>query len=377
MSTKALSEASVPTGSGRTIAVGKEKARPGLDRPRLPRAFHQIGMLSTALYLLHALAFFLVPAYLATLVVQLDEPLALRLALLVVLGVIGGHGMHLLTFVGHEGLHTNLHRNKYISAALALLWSSPVPFFFIVGYSVTHWKHHRFAGQGPDPDAVIFSKYKNFFSRFFLGRSKGVRIYTKNAVRLALGRQWPEGTKLPFSAREMCWMARFNIALGLCALAVYAVIWIRSPLLGLAVMAVPYFSLYVLTCMRAYMEHAGTTPGQFRDSRSYTSPIYTALFFGGNYHLEHHLYPAVPSYRLPALHRHLASLGVFETHGSAIEPSFFGAPRYTTSRFQYPCVDEQNVTDDFIETIAEGRLDRSAASVAPDGAVAVAVGRER
>jgi hypothetical protein len=31
-----------------------------------------------------------------------------------------------------------------------------------------------------------------------------------------------------------------------------------------------------------------------------------------NYHLEHHLYPAVPHYHLPALHRALQSRGVLE-----------------------------------------------------------------
>ena len=31
-----------------------------------------------------------------------------------------------------------------------------------------------------------------------------------------------------------------------------------------------------------------------------------------NHHLEHHLYPAVPHYRLPALHRLLAEKGALE-----------------------------------------------------------------
>ena len=31
-----------------------------------------------------------------------------------------------------------------------------------------------------------------------------------------------------------------------------------------------------------------------------------------NYHLEHHLYPAVPHYRLPALHRALVAKGALE-----------------------------------------------------------------
>lgn len=345
------------------------------SRLKLPERFHRINPFATALYLAHALAFFLVPAILAFTIVDVPASTPVRVGLALLLGLIGGHGMHLLTFAGHEGMHTNLHRNKYVSAALALLWSSLVPFFFIVGYSVTHWKHHRFAGQNIDPDAEIFSRYTNFVSRFFLGRSKGVRIYTKNAVRLALGQHWPENTKLPFSEREMRWLARINLVLGLCALTVYALIWHRSLWLGFTVMLVPYLALYVLTCLRAYMEHAGTVPGRYRDSRSYTSPIYTALFFGGNFHLEHHLYPAVPSYRLPELHGYLASLGALETAGAPVERSFLGALRYTTARFQYPCVDLQSATDDFIERIADGRLDREAVSAgnrAGDAKVAVA-----
>ena len=31
-----------------------------------------------------------------------------------------------------------------------------------------------------------------------------------------------------------------------------------------------------------------------------------------NYHVEHHLFPAVPHYRLPELHRELAERGILE-----------------------------------------------------------------
>jgi beta-carotene hydroxylase len=328
-------------------------------RPRLPPEFHRINPAGVGLYLAHALGFFALPVFLANVAVHLQAPLALRLPLSIALGIIAGHGLHLLTFVGHEGLHTNLHRNKYVSAAFALIFCAPVPFFFIVGYSVTHWKHHRFAGQKSDPDAQIFSNYRNFFSRFFLGRSKGVRIYVKNAALLAFGLKMPEGTKLPFSEKELRWLARFNIALGLGALAVYARLIGKDPLLGAMVVGIPYLSLYVFTCLRAYVEHSGTAPGQFLDARSYTSPFYTALFYGGNFHLEHHLYPAVPSYRLPALHSYLASLGAFEKTGANVETSVFGAFKYTTSKFQYPFTkDKKDLDDAFLESLAEGRIDR-------------------
>ncbi len=329
-------------------------------RLKLPEKFHRISSFGTVLVLAHALAFFLVPAMVAFTIVDLPMSTPVRLGMAVVLGIIGGHGMHLLTFVGHEGMHMNLHRNKYLSAALAVLFTSLVPFFFIVGFSMTHWKHHRFTGQNIDPDVQIYSQYRNFVSRFFLARSGTVRIYLKNAARMALGLPWPENTKLPFTQREMRWITRINIALGLCAVTVYAFIWHRSLWLGFTVMLAPYFGLYVFSAMRAYIEHTGTVPGRYRDSRSFTSPIYTALFFGNNFHLEHHLYPAVPCYRLPALHAYLASQGLHEATGAQVERSFFGALLYTTGRFQYPCVDLPSASDDFLERIADGRFDRDA-----------------
>ena len=266
-------------------------------RIRLPEKFHRISPFATALYLAHALAFFLVPGMVASAIADVPASTPVRVGLALALGIIIGHGMHLLTFVGHEGMHTNLHRNKYVSAALALLWSSPVPFFFIVGYSVTHWKHHRFTDQDIDPDDQVYSRHTNFVSRIFLARSQLVRIYMRDVVRLALGLHLPGNTKLPFSLREMRWMARINIVLWLCALTVYVLILRRSLWLGFTVTLVPYFALYVFSSMRAYIEHTGTVPGRYSDSRSYTSPIYTALFFGSNFHLAHHLYPAVPTAR--------------------------------------------------------------------------------
>jgi beta-carotene hydroxylase len=336
------------------------KSDAAFSRLRLPEKFHRISPFATALYLAHALAFFLAPAMVGFAIVDLPMSTPVRVGSAIVLGLIGGHGMHLLTFVGHEGMHTNLHRNKYISAALAVLFSSLVPFFFIVGFSMTHWKHHRFTDQNIDPDAQVYSQYRNFVSRFFLARSGTVRIYTKNAVRMALGLPWPENTKLPFSQREMRWITRINIALGLCAVTVYAFIWHRSLWLGFTVMLIPYFGLYVFSAMRAYIEHTGTAPGRYRDSRSYTSPIHTALFFGSNFHLEHHLYPAVPCYRLPAVHGYLASRGLLEATGAQVERSFFGVLRYATGRFPYPHVERQPAADDFLERIADGRFDREA-----------------
>uniref|UniRef100_UPI0036D40D7E hypothetical protein n=1 Tax=Sphingobacterium spiritivorum TaxID=258 RepID=UPI0036D40D7E len=80
---------------------------------------------------------------------------------------------------------------------------------------------------------------------------------------------------------------------------------------------------------------------------------------------------------MPALHAYLASQGLLEAAGAPVEPSFLGALRYTTGRFQYPCVNLQSATDEFLERMAEGRLDREAAAVdTRDGDALVAVMRK-
>ena len=115
-------------------------------------------------------------------------------------------------------------------------------------------------------------------------------------------------------------MAAFQIALPLaCAafggwrgLAQYAVLWVL-PMLTV---------LQPILRLRAICEHGAvsdfssplTAARSNRSGGSVANLIGRALLFPHhvNYHLEHHLYPAVPHYRLPRLHRLLADKGAFE-----------------------------------------------------------------
>jgi len=146
-----------------TITInGSLKEQATIKRLRLPEQFHRISLIGTILLLAHALAFFLIPAIVAFALVDLPMSMPMPIILAVVLGFVSGHGMHLLTFIGHEGIHTNLHRNKYVSVALAVIFTSMVPFFFIIGFGMTHWKHHRFTNQDIDPDAFLLRALKAY-----------------------------------------------------------------------------------------------------------------------------------------------------------------------------------------------------------------------
>lgn len=49
------------------------------------------------------------------------------------------------------------------------------------------------------------------------------------------------------------------------------------------------------------------------------------LFFGSNYHLEHHAYPGVPCYRLPKVHRILKEYGIYDNTNAHFSRGVFDA----------------------------------------------------
>jgi fatty acid desaturase len=53
-------------------------------------------------------------------------------------------------------------------------------------------------------------------------------------------------------------------------------------------------------------------------------PVIRFFYAGMNYHVEHHLFPTVPFYNLPVLHKRLIELGVLVN----FEPSFWSGFRY-------------------------------------------------
>jgi hypothetical protein len=58
-----------------------------------------------------------------------------------------------------------------------------------------------------------------------------------------------------------------------------------------------------------------------------------STLFCANYHLEHHLYPGVPCYRLYKIHKLLKDRGIYEQVNAHIEPSFFGSYRQVATEY--------------------------------------------
>lgn len=205
--------------------------------------------------------------------------------------------LNALYLLSHEGHHHLLFRrgaaNHGVNIALCLpLLHSPT------AYRVLHELHHRFLGGPGDPD-----EYRN---------------YTGNArVRWAL--QWVRLTigtlvympLIPVVAWRRAgrddrrWIACEYAGMLLVWIAVFALIPMR---VLLQVWLLPGVLVGYISAVRALAQHALThADDPLLASRSVRSNrIVSFLLLNENYHLEHHLFPEVPSYNLPRLRTLLA-----------------------------------------------------------------------
>ena len=104
---------------------------------------------------------------------------------------------------------------------------------------------------------------------------------------------------------------------------------------ALCAFLLPALLLLPITGLRIYVEHAGTVQGDFLDARTYNSLFYTVMMFANNHHQEHHMYPSVPSYKLPRVHKKLAAEGYYEHFGASIVGGLFAPLRDATGKYPY------------------------------------------
>jgi len=107
------------------------------------------------------------------------------------------------------------------------------------------------------------------------------------------------------------------------------------PALVLCSVILPLLFASLLTGLRPYLEHAATDASVLGSARSRTHPWLVAVYVGNCLHLEHHLYPAVPCYRLARVRRWLIQQGFFPAEGAGAEPRWLGGYRWASAAFPY------------------------------------------
>jgi fatty acid desaturase len=205
------------------------------------------------------------------------------------------HGISLFT---HEAVHGTLSANPFLNRALGAVCAWPMLQNF-AAYKVLHLRHHNHLGDEGDPD-----HYQNYTSWSWL-------LFSMYWGRLLLG--YPAYiTAIPILGyRQGKGSERFWILLEVGCVVALVVAAILSPiprLLLIHAWLIPMVIINTLVNIRGMSQH--TLLEHHSDpilgTRSILTNRVTAFFMcNENYHLEHHLYPGVPWYNLPKLHRAL------------------------------------------------------------------------
>lgn len=314
------------------MTVVRERAR-----PVLPAEFLEPEPAWVVLYFVYSFVLYFGCGYLGYAAAVSDWPLLLKIPAVLVLTLLASNGLHVLGWLAHEGIHLSMVKSKSGNMVLGAFAGS-VFFFSSVGLGISHWPHHRFTNEADDPDTEVLSRFRNFWSRVFLARIWANRKFTQNAVSVLLGKPLPKSYRLPFTQKQLAFYSGLGFGLMVLWLIAYVIVGFYNPSYVLYAFVIPFLLLIPTTGLRPYLEHGGTEAGEFKDSRSYTSPFFTVLLFGNNYHLEHHLYPKVPGYKLPRVHKWLAAKGYHARFEPPIVGGVMGALRCSSKRYPYPYV---------------------------------------
>jgi fatty acid desaturase len=200
--------------------------------------------------------------------------------------------------LSHEGHHQLLFRRRAINhvanvALCAPLLHSPT------AYRVLHELHHRYLGGPGDPD-----EYRNYtddprlrWALQWIRLTIGTLVYMPLIPVVAWRRASAADRKyvaLEYAGLSIVWIMAFAVV----PLQVLLQVWL-----------VPGVVVGYVSAVRAVAQHALTdSHDPLLASRSVRSnPIVSFLLLNENYHLEHHLFPEVPSYNLPRLRALLRS----------------------------------------------------------------------
>jgi fatty acid desaturase len=308
-------------------------------RPKLPPELYEKSLLGSAGLIGTMLAFFVGGGAINSWIwLHSTLPVAAKVLVSAPVFLVAGQGIHLMGWIGHDGLHFNLSKSRHWSAGIGIFFSAMTALFVEMGMALDHWTHHRFTNTSKDPDLKLFEKHRTFLARMVFTRLRANRLYVRRVARLVLGLPLDEDVSqivFPLGVSVLRAYAAFNLACIAFWWVVYIAIGILDYRIAIVGFLIPTAVANVVSGLRPYIEHNGTGVDEWYNTRTRTSLLWTYLDVGANYHLEHHLYPGVPQWRLPKLHRFLKSQGFYDDR-CHIDSTFLGNYRFAFGDYVYP-----------------------------------------
>lgn len=232
-------------------------------------------------------------------------PFEVSLPLYVLILLLIGTRFHALGVLMHEATHYRILKNKKINDIIGevlLAWPLLTTMY---SYRKNHFAHHRHVNTDKDPDWLRrvddhdhdFPKSR---SDFFITCARylfGFNIIEEIRKAAVMNKNNPAPTNIRFSR-----------------IALYALLVGSSIIFGfwhclILYWGLPFFTAFFLIMyIRGVAEHYGSM--EYENALNHTRHteanwLEKILFAPNNvhYHLDHHLYPAVPFYNLPKLHK--------------------------------------------------------------------------
>jgi fatty acid desaturase len=234
-------------------------------------------------------------------------PWPVTLALLFLHGTCFAFQINAVHELGHATVFRTRRLNRIFEQLFAFLgWINCEKF------RVSHAEHHRFTLHPPDDLEVLLPQTCSLkgFLQFSFVNAQGAWGTLKEQARLARGRfttAW-EQTIFPADdmakrARTVRWARTLFVGHGLIVAVSLAMGWWMLPVV---VTLAPFYGGWLFyLCNNT--QHIGLQDNvsDFRlCCRTFTlNPVAQFLYWHMNYHTEHHMYAAVPCYRLGRLHR--------------------------------------------------------------------------
>lgn len=306
-------------------------------RPKLPDELLRVTYLDLLKYVAGMLFWWLFPAAISYYCLVSTDSLLLKIVVSAVAGYISGTGLARTQWLGHDAGHGCYPPNKFVSLACSSFLASAIPLYFNTAFAAYHHQHHAHVNSPEDPDVIYYSKYKTWIGRLLFVRLGKNREYMVGAVKILV----KGDTFLGFDRHQSRRLVLMNLLFVCLWLSIYAYLAVRNFELFLAVIAIPVITLSIGTGCLTYQQHADT--GEFKNtdiwlnSRSLSGKFWSFLYTGGNFHLEHHLYPRVPVWNLGKVHEFLKARGYLRDERIAIDRSrFLGGYKYFSSKHRYP-----------------------------------------
>jgi fatty acid desaturase len=267
--------------------------------------------------------------------VLFPHPAIVFLAIVVIAG-----GQHALAVLAHEAAHYRLYRARWVNDLFGRLCAAPIG-LSMISYRLIHRIHHNHLYEPIDPDLALMAGYprgkayllkklakdlfgltvvKNF--SYFLGKPPSTGDDARDDTSNGLRKAARVDQKLVIAAN----LGAFAFFLAIGRLETFLLLW-TLPLVTV---------LQVILRFRAVLEHGAVTDTStpLCAARTNLPPRAIAWWLFPHhvhYHIEHHLYPSVPMYRLAECHRRLKDRGALDgaevaTLGRAMQ-KIFAAPR--------------------------------------------------